>query len=112
MLSALNKAKDLDAARFVALKTKQRDREKASGASIYTQPPAVSPPTDKTPHSNKGTMAKTSAALTKAKQDNDTLKKTNTALSRENTNFKRDNGELQKANEIKTKVKKGRDSTV
>jgi hypothetical protein len=97
LLSALNKAKDLDAARFVALKTKQRDREKASGASIYTQPPAVSPKS-KTP-TKRGTMVKTSAALTKAKQDNDTLKKANTALTRDNGNLKRDNGELQKTNE-------------
>jgi chromosome segregation ATPase len=110
ILSALNKAKDADAQRFVALKSKQRQREKASGTSIYTQPSTVSPKS-KTP-TKKGTMARTGQALIKAKQDNDVLKKANTSLTRDITNLKRDNDELQKANETMTQEKNTLDESV
>ena len=104
---AINKARDIEAQRFTALKTKQRDREKVTGASIYGPSPAVSPPADKTHHSNKATMAKTKAALAKAQQANSLLKKTNSELNRENTNLKRDNDALQKSNETMTEAKNG-----
>ena len=57
-------------------------------------------------------MARAGQALTKAKNDNDVLKKANTALTRDVTNLRRDNDELKKANETMTQEKNAMEESV